>query len=510
MTIATSKPLVVLGFDGAEPDLLQQWANEGRLPTLRKIMERGCWAETGGQELQLEHGVWQIILSGRSRAQSGYHYFRELSPRSYNLKLMNGGTKNAHPFWADQHNARVLIADVPDVLPIAGIKGTQLANWAIHRGWKSRDPAEQPMSEPRELLRQIEKLVGPAENIIENVRSTPEEDFQIYRRLLDRLRRKGAVCRSLIGQDHPDVVVIVFGESHTAGHQFWKYLRKPEIDTASRPELKNAIRSVYEAIDREMGLLLKEMPADSNVFILSSIGLTDHYPTGQLLECFCRSLGYQISPNGAPKSFHPLSIARRLVPNSWRVALSRHFSRETRERLLADHFRSATDWSKTTAFAVPSLYTGFIRVNLRGREPAGIVEPGKEYEDLLNRLEADLSQLVDPITNAPAIKSVIKTAEVFGEDAIVAIPDLIVHWQPATHFLERVIHPRCELSQKRSEFNRDSDHREHGFFAAAGPGIIKRGRLPEMNVLDLAPTFLHLLGQPKDPQMSGRVARNLF
>lgn len=115
MTNSASKPLVVLGFDGAEPDLLQQWANEGRLPTLRGIMERGCWAETGGPELLLEHGVWQIILSGRSRAQTGYHYFRELSPRSYDLKLMNCGTKNAHPFWAGLHDARVLIADVPDV-----------------------------------------------------------------------------------------------------------------------------------------------------------------------------------------------------------------------------------------------------------------------------------------------------------------------------------------------------------------------------------------------------------
>ncbi len=43
----------------------------------------------------------------------------------------------------------------------------------------------------------------------------------------------------------------------------------------------------------------------------------------------------------------------------------------------------SVDWARSRAFAEPDLSTAFIRLNVRGREPAGIVEPGEEYEQLL-------------------------------------------------------------------------------------------------------------------------------
>src|SRR5450756_2050639 len=131
--------------------------------------------------------------------------------------------------------------------------------------------------------------------------------------------------------------------------------------------------------------------------------MKDHYPMGGLIEAFCRRLGYQVSPPFSPSL---MGFARRLVPENWRVAVSRHFSRERRERLLAAQFRGGTDWSKTTAFAIPSSYSGFLRVNLRGREPQGIVQPGAEYEQVLRRLENDLKQLTDPETGEPVVDRV--------------------------------------------------------------------------------------------------------
>ncbi|HEY4281748.1 MAG TPA: hypothetical protein VGM62_01705 [Chthoniobacterales bacterium] len=506
------KPLVILGVDAGDPQWLRRWTSEGRLPNIGAIMARGCWGETGGSELLLEHGVWQSIFAGISRGKSGYHYFRQLHPGSYDLRLVNGAIIRARPFWdcLGKDDGRIFIADIPDILPGPESNGVQIANWAVHRGWRSRDPEEQPMSQPASALKEIEKLVGPAQLIIENAQSTLEQDREIYRQLMARIPRKGALCRALIGKEKPNVVAVVFGESHSAGHQFWKYQKHGEEVGATSPDLVNGIRSIYEAIDHEIGLLLHELPSDSNVFVISSVGLAHHYPTGQLLEAFCRELGYQVPSTATPASFHPMTVVRRLIPEPWRIGLSRLFSRETRERWLAEQFRSNTDWNKTTAFVIPSIYTGFIRVNLRGREPSGIVEPGQDYESILRQLEADLAKLVDPVTEKPAIEKVIRTAEVFGKDAPSMLPDLIVHWNPSTHFLERVTHPRCDLVQSRPEFNRASDHYEHGFFAAAGPGIDQRGELAEVDTLDLAPTFLRLLNQPHPAWMSGKPVEELL
>lgn len=48
-------------------------------------------------------------------------------------------------------------------------------------------------------------------------------------------------------------------------------------------------------------------------------------------------------------------------------------------------------------------------------------------------------------------------------------------------------------------------HRREGIFIAAGAGIRQGVVLPEASILDLAPTLLHLLGEPVPRVMDGRV-----
>ncbi|MCS6859686.1 MAG: alkaline phosphatase family protein [Abditibacteriales bacterium] len=394
---------------------------------------------------------------------------------------------------------------MPDVYPVPGVAGVQLSNWAPHFGWISRHPAFLPYAEPPTLLQEAHRVFGPPMTIVEKADSTFTEDKQIYHRLMERVRRKGALCRHLLAQDHFDLVMVVFTESHTAAHQFWNYRPESPTPTNGQSALTHAIRDVYQAIDREFSSLLEQLPSEANIFVVSSVGIEGCYPTTGLTEAFCRQLGYQASPEPAAFSLHPLSLARRMLPESWRVALSRHLPRDTRERLLADQFRSGTNWQKTTAFALPAFYNGLIRVNLRGREPQGIVSPGAEYEALLDRLESDLRQLIDPQTGKPAVQSITRPGDLFGCSPPAVFPDLWVRWQPTSHFMDRVIHPKAELVQPRPEFFRNSNHSCNGFVAAAGPSISRRGDLGEIEVLDLAPTFLALMGEPVPQNLTGKI-----
>jgi predicted AlkP superfamily phosphohydrolase/phosphomutase len=503
--MSNTVPLVIFGLDGGDPDLLLQWAQQGYMSTLASILQRGWWAKTGGPDLITEHGPWPYLFSGVSRGRLGYYYLRQLKPGTYDLHLMTGRGLDAQPFWAGLRgqDRKVAIFDVPEVYPVAGLRGVQLTNWSAHQGWVSADPADGPQAEPPELLDEVRRIFGARLNILENSDSDFDEDRRIYHRLLEQLSRSGELYREFVSRDRFDVIVIVFGASHTGGHQFWKYRH----EVGAEHELTHAVRDIYAAIDREMGLLLAHGLADANVIVVSSVGMKDQYPMGGLTEAFCRQLGYQVSPPFSPSL---MGYARRLVPERWRVAVSRHFSRETRERLLADQFRGGTDWSKTTAFAIPSSHNGFLRVNLRGREPQGIVQPGAEYEDVLRRLENDLQQLTDPDTGEPVVQQVERTRDLFGDDAHAALPDLFAIWKPLARFRSRVVHPAGEIVQPRPEWCRGSDHLQNGFVAAAGPGMRARGRVEDVPLMDLAPSFLALLDEPAPQTMRGRVRRELF
>jgi len=486
-------PLVVLALDAADPALLEAWAADGHLPTLASLMNTGWWGRTGGPDLNIEHGAWVSLLSGRSRSQHGYHYFRQLRSGSYDLELVRGQDVDAPPFWtALPDRQRVAILDVPDMRPIPGLNGIQLADWAVH------DPESAPSALPPSLLEEAERVFGPQDAIEEHLRSTEAVDLKLFERLHARIARKGTLVRQLVQQGNFDLIVAGFGEVHTGGHQFWRY--RPNGAAEGGP-LTNAIRDLYIETDREVGRLLDTI-GDANVVILSSVGLRDQYPMTGISEAFFRQLGYQAAPPPSSGWPRPIDVARKLLPEWVRIALSQRLSRDQREGLLADQFRTGTDWSRTTAFSIPSAYATFVRINLKGREPHGIVEPS-EYSALLDRIEADFHQLVDPESGQPIVERIERTREVFGAEASDTLPDLFVHWKPVPRFLRRVVHPRAELVQDEPEFFRDSDHTRYGFVAASGPAFASQGAIGEIDALDIAPTLWAALGPPLPPSFSG-------
>jgi predicted AlkP superfamily phosphohydrolase/phosphomutase len=500
-------PLVLLGIDAGDPGLLEAWAAQGRLPAIASLMERGSHARTGGPELVCEHGVWVSLLSGISRAQHGYFYFRQLRSGSYDLEERTGLDVAAPPFWEAlrDEGARVALVDIPDSVPSRGLPGLQLAHWATHNNW---DPERfATASEPPELLEEVVRRHGAKLVTVEEPGAGPEEDRRLLRRLLEQTRRKGELLLDLFTRDAFDVRATVFASTHAANHQFWAY--RPEIGERRDPELCHAIRDVYEEVDVWIGRLLEKLPDDANVFVVSSVGMEDHFPTTGLTESFCRRLGYQAAPMPGGRSWRPLDVARRLLPEPLRIAMSRRLSRQARERLLADQFRTGTDWSRTRAFGLPASYTSFLRLNLRGREPQGTVEPGAEAERVLAELQRDLEALRCAETGGKVVDRVLRTVDLFGDAAHPALPDLFVEWVPG-RFLERVRHPRAELAQGRPDFYRRSDHSHAGFLAAAGPDVRRGVPLGEVDVLDLAPTFLALCGRAPGPALRGRVLEELL
>ncbi len=487
-----TSPLVILGFDRASVDSLIRWAEEGYLPTIASIMERGFWGKTSGPELVSEYGVALSLFSGLSRAEHGYYYFRQLKTGTYKLQPFSAEAARTVPFWAHLRgkNKKAAILDADESILVKGLPGIQLLHWA------GSDKMKKASAEPPALLDETRRLFGPPFDVPGYVsRSTVKEDLQACRRFLERVEKKGRLCRSLLSRGNFDLVVLQFHEAHTGGHRLWKYRSTPQ----------SALREIYQAIDREIGMILSELPSKANVFILSTYGMEEQYPMRGLIESFCRRLGYQATHSALPISFKSSEFFIKIAAKMLRGRLNPSLFRKFEEELIARRFHGSTDWKRTTAFAIPSLYTSFLFVNLRGREPQGIIEPGEEYTALLDRLESDLKQLVNPETGKPAVRRVTRAIENFGSLLSSGLPDLFIEWERSPRFVERLIHPKAELIQDKPVYFRESYHSPTGFMAAAGPAIRKQGNIGEISLLDLAPTFLSLLGESIPEEMRGRV-----
>jgi predicted AlkP superfamily phosphohydrolase/phosphomutase len=492
-------PLVIFGLDAGDPDLIERWARDGYLPSIASIMKEGCWGRTAGPEFISRHGIWLSLFSGISRSRHGYYAPRQLRPGTYEVQAVSAQDTTALPFWSylSSRGKRIAIIDAPETPLIPNLSGIQLSEWNTHNS------STHASSQPPALLREIRQLFGPAMPTNEKPSRSYQEDRIIYYSLLKRIRNKGRLCQYLLQGNQYDVIVIVFSDTHAAAHRFWKY--RNEVQSASssalETELSNAIRDVYQAIDREFGLLLSQLPQRRNVFLLSSTGIQDGYPTSGLIQNFCLTLGYQVLARKSNSSGNRTvrfkrqshALGKRLLP------------RFLREHLIAKQFRKSTHWKETVAFALPSFFTSLIRINLRGREPEGLIDGKAEYTALLDRLENDLKQLVEADSRRPAVRKVTRYVDLFGGEPSVFLPDLFVEWEPSAHFMDRIEHPRGMLLQHIPTFFRGSHHTDTGFFACAGPSIPSHGSTGNISLLDFAPTFLALMNEPIPPELTGNL-----
>ena len=158
-----------------------------------------------------------------------------------------------------------------------------------------------------------------------------------------------------------------------------------------------------------------------------------------------------------------------MVPPGTRRLIADNLPWWLRDKLGA-HLQSADiDWARTRAFALPTDLEGCIRINLKGREPQGIVEPGSAYLELCEQIRDELLELTNPATGAPAVRQVHLRHEVFPGERGDHLPDIIVTWNDEAP-ISGLTSPRVGLVEEASPDPRTGTHSTAGFLLAAGPG----------------------------------------
>jgi predicted AlkP superfamily phosphohydrolase/phosphomutase len=164
------------------------------------------------------------------------------------------------------------------------------------------------------------------------------------------------------------------------------------------------------------------------------------------------------------------------------------------------------DWSRTTAFH-RGKGEGNIYLNLRGRDPHGIV-PEADYDTVRSSIIAGLLELRDPATGAAAVRAVHRREDVFTGDLIDSAPDLIVEWDDFKYMPSeqldsdgKVFGPRI---REYMNWPTTGSHRAEGFLMIRGNDV-RTGTLDEpVDLMDLAPTWIELLGSNAPSTMQGK------
>jgi predicted AlkP superfamily phosphohydrolase/phosphomutase len=470
-------------------------------------MEEGAW---GGLESTLPpvtSPAWPTFATGRNPGKHGVFDF--IRPTGGTFELVNSSSIKAPTVWQILSRAgrRVGVVNVPVTYPPTPVNGFIVAGMLSPHAGRFTYPAG--------LLEPYHDRLGPY-RIAPSVQYKDGNEEAFIADLLDLVDQRAKYGLQLM-QDHDwDFLMLHFQATDVLQHALWKFLdpSHPRHDPQTAARFEPAIRRVFRRIDDFIGDALERLDDETTLILMSDHGFGPlHWVTN--LNLLLLDAGLMHLKRSPFTRLRAALFRAGLTPASvWhlieRVGLQNYvwqISKSTRNKVVSK-FLSFDDvnWSRTQAYAIG--HVGQIYVNLKGREPHGIVEPGAEYQAVRKRVVEALQELRHPHTGHKLVDRVIPGDEVVHGPYAHHAPDLhvILDGYRAIAFPLFAADGRLVTRQIRGD---SGCHRSHGILIAWGPEV-RRGPVEGAHIMDLAPTILHLLGLPVPEDMDGHVLTEML
>lgn len=170
--------------------------------------------------------------------------------------------------------------------------------------------------------------------------------------------------------------------------------------------------------------------------------------------------------------------------------------------------REKIDWSQTVAYSPPhTSVAGSVNINLKGREGQGVVD-SNSYSKLREEIIKNLKALCEETSDFKI--EVFKREELYHGEQLGRAPD-IIYTINDFQCVSRSSFSSGRIFQPGSMGGAYSGtHRLEGIFVAKGPQIKESYSFEGAEIVDIAPTILHILGLPVPEDMNGKVLKELF
>lgn len=505
--------VMLVGFDGATLDLIQPWVQAGLLPNFARLMEKGAYGPLESTIPPVTPAAWGTLATGVNPGKHGVYDFFARRSNSYDTYVVNSKDRHGPTLWGllSQAGYRVTILSVPASYPPDPVNGVMVS------GELTPNEAEDA-SFPPELLQELKRAVPKFEFHPPGIFSKGKE-VEFVQSVLDWDKMTFEATEYLMKRDSWDFLFTVFIGTDIISHWMWREMVTQGAsvqtnDSMVRDTLAHAIENVYRQEDEILGKLLEMAGEDTYVMVVSDhgFGSLDYYlhlntwlvQNGYLRfkrtpEVLLKHLAFKLglTPLNILEMFRKLHLAGR-------VQQTAGDHNEALRRVIKHVFLSLDDidWSHTTVYTRG--FAGPLFVNLKGREPQGIVEPGEEFEAVIKKLEADVRKIKHPVTGEPFVSQTLRTEDAYHGPYVKLAPDFgFAMNDPSIQPFG--VHDFASNRWFEPTPDRTGTHRMNGIFFLQGPGIEPGTRVEGASLMNVAPTILALMDVPIPTLMDGHV-----
>ncbi len=506
-----NRKVVVIGLDGATLDIIRPLVEQGRLPALASIMTNGVYGDLKSTIHPITPQAWTSFLTGKKAGKHGIFDFSRRKKDSYDIEFVNASARKAESIFSILSRAgkKVGAIAIPFTFPPEKVNGFMLS------GMDS--PGEDARAfYPARLYNEIKREFGHYHIHLASPvgRTIDQERFWKDVKIEDKNRT--GISKYLMKRYPCDLFMTVYNNTDRVAHQ--------HLDEGVYGRIQNGMGfegdllvKTYENTDAHVGTLLTDLDENTSVIIMSDHG------SGPIKKVFF--LNRWLEKNGflayRKKGQSPVEravqqarfLAKRFLPRSAKNFIETRFGgvRDKVESMLSF---SDIEWEKTKAYGF-GMY-GNIYVNLKGREPKGVVEPGRQYEDLCDQIIEDLTCLTDPDTGEKIVEKVYRREDLYDGPYVEDAPDLLIGWDDYAYYTSvtlgkekrEIFGPHMNIDC--SEYKHVGTHRLNGTFMVMGGKIKTGSEISDAGICDVAPTILYMLGEAIPDDMDGRVLTEIF
>lgn len=454
------KRVLIIGWDCATPELVFD-AFRDDMPNTRRLMEEGIYGNLESTIPPITVPAWMCMMTGRDPGELGIYGFRNRKDYSYdNLYIVNSHAVTVPTLWdiVGTHGKKSVVLGVPLSYPPKPFPG-----WMVS-GFLTPSLNSQWCFPPR-LKREIAQVAS--DYLIDVPSFRTERRAELARALFQMTAARFKLARHLLQTKAWDLFVMVEMGSDRLHHAFWRFWDTSHRQHEPHSPFSDTMRRYYATLDAELGSLLKLVDENTTVLIVS-----DH---------------------GAKRMDGGLCI------NEW---LQQHgyLTLKTRPQEITPFSPKVVDWHRTQAWGEGGYY-GRIFLNVKGREPQGVIPP-QDYEKVRDELKTRLEAIVDE-TGENIGTRVFKPEEVYRECRNIA-PDLIVYFGNLYWRSVGSIGYDSIYTYENDTGPDDCNHAQMGIFVLKSLQCEETGPVPAKHLSDIAPMVLEELGIATPQEMRGQ------
>ncbi len=313
-----SKPLaqrvLLLGWDAADWQVARPLVETGRLPNLKRLIERGASGNVATLRPIISPILWNSIATGKLADKHDILGFVEPRPDGQGVRPVQSTSRRAKALWniLGQYGKRSCVVDWYASHPAEKIEGAIVTNF-----YRNCAPSHEPLPaacvHPPELLETLEKLrvtpgmLTPAQMACFFLDGLPEDDDPRLEAMALMVAQTASVHNAatwLAEAEDWDFLAVYYDMIDHCGHGFMEFRapRLPHISERDFAIYGNIMDRVYEYHDLMLGRWLEIVGEETTIILLSDHG----FFTGNLRP---------VEPDAAP--FDPTVKGMRQSPLIW-------------------------------------------------------------------------------------------------------------------------------------------------------------------------------------------------